>query len=133
MYDMFDNPALVEKIAKFLQKPKPEVISENEELQEVSAPGQESWIKANKARFEKEYGVEKGKEVLYAKAWKMHEEETEHDQKKVAVSPRHEDDSKVLLEKGKKKDVDEAKEKIIFDPEVHPDRINEPDKNQRTV
>jgi len=126
--ELFDIPqSLVDKVNR--------VLNESEDVQEVSAPGQEAWIKANKERFEREYGAEKGKEVLYAKAWKMHKEETEHDQKKVAIPPRHQDDSKVLLEKGKKKDeVDEAKgEKIIFNPEVHPDRINEPDKVQKTV
>jgi len=45
-----------------------------EELQEVAPPNPkiEKWIKANKERFMKEYGPEKGKQVLYAKAWKMH-------------------------------------------------------------
>jgi hypothetical protein len=39
-------------------------------ISEKSAPGQEAWIKANKARFVKEYGKKKGIEVLYATAWK---------------------------------------------------------------
>lgn len=39
-------------------------------VSESSAPGQEAWIKANKARFVKEYGKKKGLEVLYATAWK---------------------------------------------------------------
>jgi hypothetical protein len=39
-------------------------------LAEKSAPGQESWIKANKSKFVKEYGKKKGLEVLYATAWK---------------------------------------------------------------
>jgi hypothetical protein len=38
---------------------------------EVSAPGQEAWIKANKRRFIARYGKEKGTKILYAKAWKM--------------------------------------------------------------
>ena len=37
---------------------------------EVSAPGKEAWIKANKSRFIAKYGKEKGLRVLYAKAWK---------------------------------------------------------------
>jgi hypothetical protein len=44
---------------------------EQVELDEVSAPGKEDWIKANKQRFVKEYGKEKGLRILYAKAWKM--------------------------------------------------------------
>lgn len=44
---------------------------EEVELDEVSAPGKEDWIKANKQRFIKEYGKEKGLRILYAKAWKM--------------------------------------------------------------
>jgi hypothetical protein len=45
-----------------------------EVLDEVAPPNPkiEAWIKANKERFIKEYGKEKGTQVLYAKAWKMH-------------------------------------------------------------
>lgn len=39
-------------------------------VNEVSAPGKEAWIKANKARFIAKYGKEKGTKILYAKAWK---------------------------------------------------------------
>lgn len=42
---------------------------DSEELTEVSAPGQESWIRKNKARFTQEYGKEKGLRVLFGKAW----------------------------------------------------------------
>jgi hypothetical protein len=130
MFDAFDIPSsLIRKVV---------MVMESEDLDEVSAPGQEAWIKANKARFEKEYGVEKGKKILYAKAWEMHKEETELDQKKVAVSPRHQNDSSVLLEKGKKKedDVDEEKEKITFDPMVEPNALssnNDNNKQMKTV
>jgi hypothetical protein len=55
-------------------------------------------------------------------------EATEHDKKQVAVPPRHEDDSKVLLEKGKKKELDEKKEVIIFDPQVDPNQLAQSDK-----
>lgn len=41
-----------------------------EEIDEVAAPGQEDWIKANKQRFIDQYGKEKGLGVLYATAWK---------------------------------------------------------------
>jgi hypothetical protein len=43
-------------------------------LDEVAPPNPkiEKWIKSNKERFVKEYGKEKGMQVLYAKAWKMH-------------------------------------------------------------
>lgn len=45
-----------------------------EDIQEVAPPSPkiEKWIKDNKERFVKEYGKEKGMQVLYAKAWKMH-------------------------------------------------------------
>lgn len=43
---------------------------EESEVNEVSAPGKEAWIKANKQRFIAKYGKEKGLRVLYAKAWK---------------------------------------------------------------
>ena len=140
-FDVFQIPkSLLEKVQAILDEGKEEN-PERSPLQETSAPGQEHWIKSNKARFEKEYGTEKGKQVLYAKAWKMHKEETETeetepDKKQIAVAPRHsKDGSKVLLEKGKKKDKEELeeKEKIIFNPEVHPDRITEPDKVQKTT
>lgn len=47
--------------------------AEESALDEVSPPGKdyETWIKKNKARFIKQYGPEKGKQVLYARAWKM--------------------------------------------------------------
>lgn len=54
-----------------------EMVEEEVQLDEVSAPGQEDWIKANKERFIKQYGEEKGKRILYAKAWKMAKEEFE--------------------------------------------------------
>lgn len=41
-----------------------------EDVQEVAAPGQEDWIKSNKERFIKQYGKKKGMSVLYATAWK---------------------------------------------------------------
>jgi hypothetical protein len=40
------------------------------QLQEKAAPGQEDWIKSNKQRFIKQYGKDKGMEVLYATAQK---------------------------------------------------------------
>jgi hypothetical protein len=47
---------------------------ETEVVNEVAPPNPkiEKWIKSNKERFVKEYGKEKGMQVLYAKAWKMH-------------------------------------------------------------
>jgi hypothetical protein len=39
-------------------------------VKESTAPGQEDWIKSNKEKFIKQYGKEKGEEVLYATAWK---------------------------------------------------------------
>jgi regulator of replication initiation timing len=43
---------------------------EKEKVDESTPPGEESWVKANKARFKKEYGPKKGTEVLYATAWR---------------------------------------------------------------
>lgn len=43
-------------------------------VDEVAAPGQEDWIKANKKRFIDRYGKEKGTKILYAKAWKLAKE-----------------------------------------------------------
>ena len=43
-----------------------------EKVDESTPPGEESWVKANKARFKKEYGDKKGTEVLYGTAWKRH-------------------------------------------------------------
>jgi hypothetical protein len=43
-----------------------------EQVNEFHPPGMEDWITANKARFKKEYGDEKGIQVLYAKAWDMY-------------------------------------------------------------
>jgi len=149
MLEVFEIPqSLVDKVQQILHetnKTNPEVIYEEEILHEVSPPNPaiEKWIKANKKRFEKEYGSQKGKEVLYGKAWSMYHEEiemesTEHDKKEVAVAPRHENDSKVILEKGKKRENElDEKEKIIWNPEVYPDRINsdnvDSNKTQRTV
>ena len=50
------------------------VVKEEDIINEVAPPNPkiEKWIKANKERFVKEYGKEKGTQVLYAKAWKMH-------------------------------------------------------------
>lgn len=43
-------------------------------LPEETPPGMEDWVNSNKDKFEKEYGADKGKQVLYATAWKMHNE-----------------------------------------------------------
>lgn len=43
---------------------------EEEQIDEVSAPGQEEWIRKNKQRFIDQYGKDKGLSVLYATAWK---------------------------------------------------------------
>jgi len=44
-------------------------------VNEKAPPGMEDWVKSNKAKFKKQYGDEKGTEVLYATAWKMHNKE----------------------------------------------------------
>ena len=43
-----------------------------DQVNEVHPPGMEDWIKSNKARFTKQYGAEKGTQVLYATAWDMY-------------------------------------------------------------
>jgi len=45
-----------------------------EELTEKSPPGMEDWIRKNKKRFIDQYGKDKGLQVLYATAWKRHNE-----------------------------------------------------------
>lgn len=35
-------------------------------------PKIEAWIKSNKKSFKDKYGEKKGKEILYATAWKMY-------------------------------------------------------------
>lgn len=47
------------------------------ELMEKAPPSKkiEDWIKSNKDRFIKRYGKEKGTEILYAKSWKMYNED----------------------------------------------------------
>lgn len=39
---------------------------------EVTPPGMEAWVKANKKRFKKEYGDAEGERILYATAWDMY-------------------------------------------------------------
>lgn len=59
--DSHDAEGAAERVAK---------TKKHKKLHEVSAPGKEEWIKANKARFIAKYGKEKGTKILYAKAWK---------------------------------------------------------------
>lgn len=49
------------------KNPGDQGVSEGE-MTEVAAPGQEDWIKANKEKFIKQYGKDKGMSVLYATA-----------------------------------------------------------------
>tara|TARA_R110000868_G_scaffold79604_31_gene226480 strand:+ start:896 stop:1291 length:396 start_codon:yes stop_codon:yes gene_type:complete len=51
-------------------------------VQEVPPPGMESWIKANKAKFLKLHGTEKGLSALHSAAW------DEHNKKKSAEGSR---------------------------------------------
>lgn len=41
-------------------------------LDEKAPPGKEAWIRANKKRFIDQYGKDKGLSILYATAWKQH-------------------------------------------------------------
>ena len=61
-------------------------LPKKKKVNEVAAPGQEEWIKANKKRFIARYGKEKGTKILYAKAWKMANEAAEP-QTKPAAGP----------------------------------------------
>lgn len=65
-----DAVTAISKNESALRKRFGTVVLEMAPVNEVSAPGQESWIKKNKERFKKEYGAKKGTEVLYATAWK---------------------------------------------------------------
>jgi hypothetical protein len=58
------------KAAKDAGKKDFEVGGKKYQVKESAAPGQEDWIKSNKAKFIKQYGKDKGEEVLYATAWK---------------------------------------------------------------
>jgi len=124
MFDAFDLPlSLVKKVQYILENKNPLPKNINL-LHEVSPPNPkiEKWIKANKGRFEKEYGTEKGKEVLYAKAWKMHEEEAEIEEdfgKQPEFPEGKKEEDKDKPKKGK--------EKIIMNPMVEPEKISEPD------
>ena len=69
-------------------------------VNEVSAPGKEEWIKANKARFIARYGKEKGLRVLYAKAWKDSKNESVNEAKKIERYTTHHDDYMVTSTTG---------------------------------
>jgi hypothetical protein len=58
------------KAAKDAGKKDFEVGGKKYQVKESAAPGQEDWIKSNKDKFIKQYGKDKGEEVLYATAWK---------------------------------------------------------------
>lgn len=63
------------------------------ELQEKAPPGMEQWIKDRKPEFKKRYG-DRWQEVLYATAWKRHNnesiEEGMDDSHKKAIKGMHE-------------------------------------------
>jgi hypothetical protein len=121
--DTFDLPySLIEKVSKIIENKNP--LPPGLDLHEISPPNPkiEKWIKANKGRFEKEYGAEKGKEVLYARAWKMHEEELELEASGFGKEPEFPEDKKEDDDKPKK-----GKEKIIMNPMVEPEKISSPD------
>jgi hypothetical protein len=102
-----------EDIPKSLLSKINRVLNEAEEVFTTQTTlKQEPWIKADKERFDREAGALLGKEMLHPKTWNMSSEEKDEEET----------------------EVDEGKhEKIIMNPEVHPDRINEPDKVQKTV
>lgn len=48
--------------------------AKKKKVSESAPPDQERWVRKNKKKFKKEYGDKKGEEVLYATAWKRHNE-----------------------------------------------------------
>ena len=57
---------------QLLVEPEEDDEKDEKDVEESTAPGQEHFVKSNKAGFKKEYGKKKGTEVLYATAWKRH-------------------------------------------------------------
>lgn len=51
---------------------RPSVEQDEQYMQETAPPGEEGWIRKMKPEFVKRYGTKKGKEALYATAWKRH-------------------------------------------------------------
>ena len=48
--------------------------SMDSDLSEATAPGMEDWVVSNKKKFIDQYGKKKGLQVLYATAWKIHDD-----------------------------------------------------------
>jgi len=76
-----EKKKLAEDDEKFGQEGEPDKDAkpEDEKVDESAPEDMESWVKANKTRFKKEYGAKKGEQVLYATAnkhkgehWKGH-------------------------------------------------------------
>ena len=49
------------------------------EMNEKAPPGKEDWVRKHKQEFIDRYGRDKGLSVLYATAWKQHNENTDVD------------------------------------------------------
>ena len=69
-----------------------------ETVDEVTAPGQEDWVKKNKKHFIDQYGKEKGLEVLYATAWKRHHAANESADSVVGEDPMGDTDGGAVWE-----------------------------------
>lgn len=48
------------------------------EINEKAPPGKEDWIRQNKQEFINRYGKDKGMAILYATAWKQHNEDVDY-------------------------------------------------------
>ena len=71
-YDPVVNETFKQRLGNMQSRlsEKCEFCGADDEINEVSPPGKEDWIKSNKDKFTKQYGKEKGMKVLYGKAWK---------------------------------------------------------------
>ena len=72
-----------------------DIIAENEqeysfELDEVAPPGKEAWVRKNKQRFIDQYGPDKGLSILYATAWRDHNQHKHEDTEYSSAKPMNE-------------------------------------------
>jgi hypothetical protein len=67
-----DEHSVVVSFSDYLQETSAMTDTGKPIVQEVTPPGMESWVKANKSKFIKQYGQDKGLNILYSTAWDMH-------------------------------------------------------------
>ena len=68
------HPEFDSMVRKFGYTPPSVNESINYDLSEATAPGMEDWVQSNKNKFIDQYGKKKGIQVLYATAWKLHDD-----------------------------------------------------------